>query len=156
MWPFLASLIAICAFAAILNKDRMLGTALILLANWGINTAMVSLSGDPAPWMGFLAVDYVSGFVLMVIAERPSRWQVAITALFALECIAHGAFGYSTRNGWTVYYYYWTLAYTSWAQVALVGAWGIVDLARRSNVPWRRSAPRLSGMDRTRSNGQEP
>lgn len=156
MWPFLVSLLAACAFAAILHKDRMLGTALVLLANWGINTSIVSISGDSAPWMGFLAVDYLSGFLLMVIADRPAKWQITIVVTFALECVVHGAFGYCPRNGWTIYYYFYALSYIAWAQVALVGAWGVVDLARRPSLPWRGGSPHLSRMDRNSAGTKEP
>lgn len=124
-------LIAAAVFALGLRNWRMLGAAVILLANWAINTAVVEWTGETYPWSWFLSVDYLSGVVVLIVAGRPSIWQYIVTASFALECIAHGAFGLTRETPWTDYYYWWTLHDVAWSQFWFLIGWGFYELAAR-------------------------
>lgn len=161
MTLFLASLLALCAASWLLGNERMLGTAIVLLANWAINTATTQLLLIPAdpyayPWAWYLATDYLSGFVLVALAGRPAMWQVIVTVLYAFECVAHGAFGLTSRTAWTEYYYWHALSKTAWLQVAVVGGWALCELAGRSGRAARRAPPAVAGMDRDSSAHPEP
>lgn len=156
MWTFLASILFVCACALTLRNDRMLATAIVLLANWTVNTTIVTWLGDPYPWAWFLATDYLSGFVLVALAGRPAMWQVFVTVLFALECVAHGAFGLSRRTPWTEYYYWYLLSYTAWAQLCVIAAWGLCEVAGRYGWSGRRAPSSITGVDGGRSVPREP
>lgn len=119
-------------FAIALRNWQMLGAASILLLNWRVNTTVVEWSQQAYPWSWFLCTDYISGLVVLLVALKPSLWQAIITALFALECIAHGSFGLTKETAWTVYYYWWTLHYVAWSQFWIVTFWGLCELAGRA------------------------
>lgn len=156
MWLIPTCLIALCCFAAALRKPRMFGTATVLLVNWGINTAVVQWTGQIYPWPWFLCVDYLSGLVLLIVAGRPTLWQAIVTASFALECIAHGAFGLTKETPWTEYYYWYSLYYIAWSQFWVVTGWGLCDLAGRVHRHARGAASVVPGMERGKPTHPEP
>lgn len=156
MWLLPSCLFAACVFGAVLRKPRMTGTALILLLNWIINTAVCQWTGEPYPWPWFLSVDYLSGLVLLIVAGKPSLWQAIVTALFALECIAHGAFGLTRQTAWTEYYYWYALHYVAWSQFWIVTGWGICDLAGRRRQHVRGASSSVPGMERNSPPRAEP
>lgn len=150
MWLLPSCLLAVIGFSVVLHKPRMFGTAAILLANWAVNTGVVSLTGENYPWAWFLCVDYLSGMVILAVAGKPTLWQAIVTALFAVECVAHGIFGVKGRTAWTEYYYWYTLHYAAWSQFWVVTSWGLCDLAGRSVRHDRGTPPSVARLDRDR------
>ena len=150
MWMLPSCLLAVIGFAVVLRKPRMFGTAAVLLANWVVNTGVVSWTGESYPWAWFLCTDYLSGMVLLMVAGKPTLWQVLIAALFALECIAHGIFGAKGRTAWTEYYYWYTLHYVAWSQLWAVTSWGLYEVAGRGLRHVRGAPPSVAGMVRDR------
>lgn len=152
MWLLPSCLILAGIFAGVLRNWRMMGAAGILLANWAINTSVVNWTGQSYPWAWFLCVDYLSGMVILIVSGKPTLWQALIAALFAFECIAHGAFGIKGRTIWTEYYYWYTLHYVAWSQFWIVTSWGLCEIAGR-RVGHARGAPSsVAGVER----GQRP
>lgn len=156
MWQIPACLVALGCVAAVLRKPRMFGTVAVLLVNWGINTAVVQWTGQTYPWSWFLCVDYLSGLVILIVAGRPTLWQAIVTVLFALECVAHGAFGLTKETPWTEYYYWYSLYYIAWAQFWIVTGWGLCDLARRWSRRFRSEASSVAGVERRQPPRAEP
>lgn len=129
---------------------------MVLLANWAINTAVVSWTGQNYPWAWFLCTDYLSGLVLLVVAGKPTLWQAVVTASFALECIAHGAFGLTRETPWTEYYYWYSLHYVAWAQLWLLASWGVCDLAGRFSRRYGGPSSSIAGVERSDPPRAEP
>lgn len=156
MWTLPACLAALVVLAAVLRKPRMLGTAAILLVNWGINSGVVAWTGQNYPWAWFLCVDYLSGLVLLIVAGRPTLWQAIVTASFAVECVAHGAFGLTKETPWTEYYYWWTLHNVAWSQFWVATGWGLCDLAGRWARHFRGSPSSVTSVERSQLPRIEP
>lgn len=122
MTLLLVLLIVAVVLACTLGDEAARATAFVLAANWFANTAFVMVSGDTQPWPAFLTVDYISGFILVVLYTAPITKIVCLT--YAVQCIAHGAYGYLTMahpNPIAAYHYWWVLYYLALAQVAIVG-----------------------------------
>lgn len=156
MYMLPACLTAACVFGAVQRNWRMSGTGLVLLANWVINTGVAQWTGQNYPWPWFLSVDYLSGLVLLIVAGRPTLWQAIVTALFAIECVAHGAFGLTRQTAWTEYYYWYTLHYIAWSQFWIVTGWGICELAGRRLRHARGTPSHIVGMERGKPTHPEP
>lgn len=156
MWPLPTCLLVASIFGAVLRNARMSGTALILLGNWAINTAVCQWTGQNYPWPWFLSVDYLSGLVVLFVAGKPTLWQAIVTALFALECVAHGAFGLTRITPWTEYYYWYSLHYIAWTQFWAVTGWGLCDLAGRRLGRARGAPSSRLGMGRDQPPRAEP
>lgn len=156
MYLLPSCLIAAVGFAGVLRNPRMAGTAIILFANWAINTAVCEWAGQHYPWPWFLSIDYLSGLVVLFVAGKPTLWQAIVTALFALECVAHGAFGLTRITPWTEYYYWYSLHYIAWSQFWIVTGWGLYDLARRGFRHDRRAPPSLADMERHQAPRAKP
>lgn len=125
----LPAVLSILALAAILRREPMIAaTAGLLLANWGINTALVSITGDVSPWLVFMVVDYLAAIGLFALRE--TQWQSAIIAVYAAELIVHAAFGASSGGAWPQYRYWWALFYLGWAQAVITGGWLACEMAR--------------------------
>lgn len=156
MWLLPACLITICGIAAVLRNWRMLGTAAVLLLNWAINTTVCQWSGQNYPWPWFLSVDYLSGLVVLFVVGKPTLWQAIVTALFAIECVAHGAFGLTRITPWTEYYYWYSLHYIAWSQFWIVTGWSLCDVAGRRLGRARGTPSSRPGMGCDQSPRAEP
>jgi hypothetical protein len=128
MLPLLLAYMTLLTFASLRRNGEQVGVSLALLANWLLSTAFVRSTGEDAPWLWFLTVDYLTGIVLWLMPR--SRGNSLLMASYAVELLLHAAFGWSDQGGWARYRYWWALYYAAWAQVALVGAWSIYDAAR--------------------------
>jgi len=129
MWPYLAALLALCAFTALMRDVRIPGTAAILLANWLLCTAVVRATGEAYPWSWFFAADYLAAFAILVLLGRPAPWQAAIGAIYAAQLICHAACGIYLGNTAANYYGYHFLKWSSWAQLGIVAAWACYEVA---------------------------
>jgi len=118
----LALLIAAMALALLAGDASARATALVLLGNWCINTAFVSACADPDAWAAFLVVDYLSALLLIAFYQTTVVRLVCVA--YALQCVAHGAYGYVTMsdvNPLATYIYWWLLYCLAMAQIAIVG-----------------------------------
>ncbi|CAN5702245.1 hypothetical protein BH11PSE6_BH11PSE6_00040 [soil metagenome] len=148
MWPYLATLAALLALAW-LSDDRMArGVMSALAGNWCVNTAIVWYTGNPVPWAAFIVTDYLTGFFLLLICPKASPFCIAVVALYVGECLAHGAFGMSRQDAWAEYSYWWTLSYAAWAQLFVMGVWGLADIYRRIVKPAGGGASGVAHMGR--------
>ncbi|MET0364505.1 MAG: hypothetical protein ABW169_07605, partial [Sphingobium sp.] len=123
-WQFLALLVAL-SFAA---SRSAFPVSLVLFANWAVNTAGATLSGTQFNWAAMAAADYVSALLILVV--RTNRWGLVIVVTYAVQMIAHVAFGLSSQGPWPQYRYWYVLSYTAWAQAFLLLAWAGLDGGR--------------------------
>lgn len=154
MWPFFASLVALVGLSAIVRDLRIAGTAAILLVNWALCTAVVQQTGDAYPWTWFFAVDYLSAFVVLSFFGKPNIWQGMVGTIYAAQLICHAARGLYLNSAAGLYYGYYFLKWSSWAQLAVVAVCGIYELARRSGMFARSPSSVEAGnarFDRSRS-----
>ena len=126
MLPFFATLLALLLVGMIRNDGRMAGTAAVLLANWLLEVAAITMTGEQFPWMLFLTVDYLCAISILGIAY--TRWQLTIVGIYAVQACCHAAYGASDGGAWAQYQYWWALTYTGWAQLASMGGWIIYAL----------------------------
>lgn len=147
MTLLLVLLIVAVVLSCSVGDEAARATAFVLVANWCANTAFVMVSGDTQPWPAFLTVDYISGFILIVLYTAPITKIVCLT--YAAQCIAHGAYGYLTMshpNRTAADHYWWVLYYLALAQVAIVGGTIVYQRVRDrsragSSVPSDNSCP---------------
>ena len=130
MWPYFASLVALCAFTALIKDARAAATAAILLANWLLCTVVVTQTGDAYPWTWFFAVDYLSAFTILALLGRPTMWQGTVGGIYAAQLICHASRGLYLHSQEALYYGYYFLKWASWAQLGVVAAWGIYEISR--------------------------
>jgi hypothetical protein len=131
-----------------MRDERMVSTALVLTVNWAACFAYCSATGDSYPWPVFGAFDYAAAFVIVkLLRQPPGLWQCAVSVIYAACLVCHGAVGYLSTNmaTWQGWHF---IGYAAWAQVAVMGAWIGVDLARRRSLPNRRARSSLAGVDR--------
>jgi len=138
-WPFVSAMIALCFVGAALRKPRMAGTASVLLVNWTACTAAAMLLDDPYPWPWFFAFDYLSAVAILILFGWPTVWQALVIIIYAFEIVCHaarGLKGFGTDRTVLVanYYGWYLLHYAAWAQVIVVGIWGIYALADRCRL----------------------
>lgn len=141
MMLLLALLVAAAVLACLAGNAASRATAFILLGNWCINTAFVSLCNDPDSWFAFLVVDYLSALILLALHQTPGTKLVCLT--YAIQCVAHGAYGYVTMsdvNPLAAYIYWWLLYCLAMAQVVIVG--GMVAYQRVGD--WSRAGGSVS------------
>lgn len=127
MLPFFATLLALLIVSLVRSDGRMAGTAAILLVNWSLEVASIQITGEQFPWMIFLTVDYLSALAILGIANN--RWQAAVIAIYAAQLICHAAYALSPQGAWAQHRYWWSLTYTGWAQLVILGGWIIYALA---------------------------
>lgn len=122
MTLLLALLIVAVALACVAGDVAVRAAAVVLLVNWCANTAFVTICAEVDPWPAFLAVDYISAFVLVALFPAPVTKLICLT--YAAQCLAHGAYGFVTAaqpNALAAYQYWGVLYYLALAQVAIVG-----------------------------------
>lgn len=122
MTLLLVLLISAVALAYAAGDSAARATALVLLGNWCANTAFVAACQDIAPWSAFLAVDYLSALILLAMYQTSATKLICLT--YAVQCIAHGAYGFVVMthvNPLATYIYWWMLYCLAMAQVAIVG-----------------------------------
>lgn len=122
MMPLLALLIGCVALAYAVGDAPARATAIVLLANWCLNTAFVAVCGDRYPWGLFVTIDYLSAFVLIMMHRTALVKVIVVT--YAVECIAHGAYGYVTLksgNDYAGHLYWWLLYYVALLQTFIAG-----------------------------------
>lgn len=152
MLSFLAALLALLILA-LWKRQEAVGTAVVLLINWALLTTLVWVIGERFPWPMFVTVDYLCG--LAVFAMRTTRWQSAIIAIYAVQCICHAAFGYSSHSRQAQDNYWWTLTLTGWAQLAVLGGWMIAGLARGADRAGGSASPDFATASSHRDQGGE-
>jgi hypothetical protein len=148
VWPFFVSLLALCAFTAVIRDPRLSGTAAILLANWLLCAVVVRETGEAYPWSWFFAVDYLAAFVILVVFGLPSVWQAGVGAIYAAQLVCHAARGLYLNDPAALYYGWHFLAWSSWAQIAIVAAWGCCEVAAGRWVLSRSASPPHPGATR--------
>ncbi len=132
MQLFLFALVFVCGASALIGGARLMGTAAVLLGNYAACWVVANYGDTAQPWLCFLLMDYVSALILLA-SWPPSRWQLAIAALYALQIVAHGAFALTGPDPWSSYHYWHTLNVTAWAQLAVMAVWGAYELGRRGS-----------------------
>lgn len=125
MIEYLACVIALMGFASFFGEGRVLFALVAISANWALNTVSVYAAGTTDPWWAFLPIDYVTALILLLTCERVCAWLFAVTAIYAFQCISHGVYGFFTQDTAARYYYYYTLSYSAWAQLFIIGGWVI-------------------------------
>lgn len=153
MLSFLAALLALLIFA-LWKRQEAAGTAVVLLVNWALLSVVVWATGERFPWPMFTVVDYLSG--LAIFALYTSKWQKAIIAIYAAQCVCHAAFGYSSQSRAAQDTYWWTLTLTGWAQLAVLGGWMVAGLVRRSDRAGGSASPDYAGVGAHRNAAGEP
>lgn len=149
MWQLGLALALLSIGAALLRERCITGAALVLLANWTINSLFCRFSADPYPWGFFLASDYVSGVFVVaglgMICQRFTFGSVVLALSYAAECVMHAAYGLSDHGAWAQYRYWWAIFWVAVGQMAFVVGWGIYEMARRYARARRSLAPDLAG-----------
>lgn len=120
-WQFLA---ASCVMAFV-TRGRAFAVGVALLCNWAVLTCLATASGSQTNWLAMASVDYVSALLILMV--QPNRWTATIALLYAVELIAHVAFGISSQGPWPQYRYWYVLFYASWAQAWLLFTWAGID-----------------------------
>lgn len=163
-WPFFLCLVALVAAAVHLRDKRMGGTATILLVNWTLCTAFVAATAPEVPtwaskypWPVFGMFDYAAGFSILVLLRQYgtiSMWQIAVGMLYVVELVCHASVGAkviaNANAEWAMYRGLDYLSWAVWAQVAIVGAWGGLELARRHGIHGRGLPDRIAHIRRSR------
>ncbi len=136
MWQLGLALCALCLGAAVLRDRCISCVSAVLLANWGVNTAFVHISGAVDPWGFFLGADYVSGLFAVagvgLICHRFTLGAIVIALSYALECVIHAAYGLSGHGQAASDQYWWATFYVAVGQMMFVVGWGIYEMARRA------------------------
>lgn len=145
MWVFFAALIVLCAFTGLMRDARLAGTSAILLTNWLLCTVVVAQTGDAYPWTWFFAVDYLSAFTILALLGKPTRWQSGVGMIYAGQLVCHAARGMYLHSAAALYYGYYVLKWASWAQVAIIAAWGAYEMAHGRWVLGSRASPPIAG-----------
>lgn len=110
----------------------MLRTALVLLMNWSINTAIFSLTGNYTPWVQYLIIDAISAAIVLV--HPAGRMQATIGITYIIACIWHAAYGLTVLRAFSYYAQisYWEkLRWIALAQILLMGGWIIGRFGKR-------------------------
>ena len=166
-WPFFLCLVALVAVAVHLRDKRMGGTAAILLVNWALCTAFVAATAPDVPtwaskypWPVFAMFDYAAGFSILLLLRQYgtiSMWQIAVGVLYVIELVCHASVGAkviaNVNADWAMYRGLDYLSWAAWAQVAIVGAWGGIELAGRYRMPDRGLSARVARFRRDRVSG---
>lgn len=122
MMLLLALLLSAVALSCVAGDAPARATAFVLLGNWAANTAVVAATSEYSPWPVFLVVDYLSALILLAMYQTSATKLICLT--YAVQCIAHGAYGFVVMthvNPLATYIYWWLLYCLAMAQVAIVG-----------------------------------
>jgi hypothetical protein len=111
-------------------------TTAMLLANWAMNTSLAWASGTQFNWAGMAAIDYMTA--CLILGARLTRWQIAVSCLYAGELVGHAARAWVGVSPYSDYIYWWYLHYLAWAQLWAVAGWVGHDLAK---AVWDRIDP---------------
>jgi hypothetical protein len=115
------SLAIMCVLALISLDIRTVRTALALSIDWFILHRVYLATGDQYNWQLKIAVDTLAA---VAILTRPgSSYQSVVGASYALEIVAHIAFGLSSQDNNAQYRYWWFQCWISWLQVGVVLLW---------------------------------
>lgn len=127
-------LILILISARAFRDGQAMGVTVVLLANWLVNTAIsmacLGYDNDPFPWAAFMAIDYLSAFVILALFHR-SVWGIVVAVAFAAECVAHAAYGWSMQDNVAQTEYWYLLHYLGRSQVIVLGIGVGIDQIRR-------------------------
>lgn len=154
MWEYLITLIAMILGSAFLRNGRTLFVLLAISANWLVNTLVVGVSGATDPWWAFLPADYMTALVLLICCDRPCRWVMSVSVVYAAQCIAHGYYGAIAHDAYAMYYYYYFLSYSAWAQLLIVGGWLVAEFLTPFDWHWRSLSSLSFGFSRKRRDGE--
>lgn len=133
MYEIPATALALIGLSAIVRNWSACFVAGILLANWSACALLSYSLGDVSNWVALAGIDYASGVIIGVFADR--RWSLLVVALYVLMLIAHVAFSIhdTLHLGMTARQYFDGLTVLAWLQMLAVLGWVCVDLykARR-------------------------
>lgn len=129
MLPYLSAILALIIAGLLQGKQGLTGTALVLLVNFALANGFYAATGDSHAWMLYLIIDYLSAISVLIF--RSERWPLLIAIIYGFQILCHGAYGLSTQDAWTKYEYWWTMFYSGYAQLIVLGAWAGHGFYRR-------------------------
>lgn len=99
----------------------------ILFANWAACAGFWYLTGEATEWLALAAFDYVAALALILFVpfRRP---VIMLVAIYAAMLLSHVAYGSGRLLGFTLgaHQYFATLTALAWAQMLVLGGWGLV------------------------------
>lgn len=122
-WPYLAPLIVVCVMTITTGIGPMLRTAIVLLANYVVNTWFVLHFQIYDPWYFYLLIDTFSA---LVILYRPAgRVQSAIGGTYIAQIVMHAVYGISKflHPDISDVRYWQVLTIIADAQLLILGVW---------------------------------
>jgi uncharacterized membrane protein YsdA (DUF1294 family) len=130
------------AASCLADNDRAIRLALLLFANWVVGTFVVGLLGVPDPALIFMALDFVTAWAVLGcpglsklgiagLSSRPvGRVEGLIGVTYQIMIVTHAVYFFIDIPAAKVAYWR-ILAGLSWLQLAAVGGWLGLELARR-------------------------